>query len=210
MTIVIRAVGRPIVPCRRRIADGARTGQQLVKHLRDDLDHRPIVLVRLAYNAAMELILVRHGIAEDRQPHQADADRQLTHDGIEKTQQVAQGLTRIAPTPDVILTSPRLRAVQTAQILGQAFGVAPAETDALSSSDLNQMLEVIRAQDAGCVLIVGHEPDFSSLIETIVFSKPLGTVQMKKAGAALVEFPTRRRAGVLHWLATPKMLRKLA
>lgn len=157
----------------------------------------------------MELLLIRHGKAEERRPESNDFDRQLTEEGIAKTQRVAKGLLKLAPRPDVILTSPRLRALQTAQIIGEAFEIEPTPCPALASGELAQMLGAIEQAQGDCVMIVGHEPDFSALSEMLLFGKPTGTIELRKAGAAFIEIPRNGRTGVLHWLATPRMLRKM-
>ncbi|MGB7437560.1 MAG: histidine phosphatase family protein, partial [Candidatus Acidiferrum sp.] len=66
----------------------------------------------------MQLYIVRHGVAIDREDPKcpADPDRFLTDEGIEKTRLAAEGVAEIAAVPDLILTSPYVRAVQTAEL----------------------------------------------------------------------------------------------
>jgi len=170
----------------------------------------------------MELILFRHGIAEDRQPGTDDADRRLTDEGIDKTQRAAEGLAKIAPRPDIILSSPKIRALLTAQIAGEVLGSDVLVVDALAGSDVPRMLATIAKHDEQTIMIVGHEPDFSEIIETLVFGRMTDTVEMKKAGAALVdvaggirlfadsESASRKPVGILRWLIPPKALRRMA
>jgi len=71
----------------------------------------------------MQLYIVRHGIAIDREDPQCppDPERFLTEEGIEKTRQVAKGVTEISSVPDLMLSSPYVRAMQTAEIFAKAL-----------------------------------------------------------------------------------------
>ena len=71
----------------------------------------------------MQLYIVRHGIAVDREDPKcpADPERFLTNEGIEKTKQVAKGVAAVAAVPDLMLSSPYLRAVQTAELFASAL-----------------------------------------------------------------------------------------
>lgn len=167
----------------------------------------------------MNLILFRHGIAQDRSADLTDSARQLTDEGVTRTRQAAAGLAAIAPKPGIILSSPKVRAMQTAQLAADAWSMDVVVCEALASDDVPRMLNAIAHHAERTILIVGHEPDFSEMIETLVFGRATGTVDMKKAGAGMVEWsgviPAKladshdRALGVLRWLATPKMLRKL-
>jgi phosphohistidine phosphatase len=162
----------------------------------------------------MELLLLRHGIADDRTADVPDAKRKLTDEGVARTREAAAGLIRIAPKPQVILTSSKVRAAQTADIAGEAFGIKPESFDVLGWADVPAMLAALAERSESRIMIVGHEPDFSEMIETLVFGRTTGTIDLKKAGAALVEVAGRidpaRACGTLRWLATSKMLRRMA
>ena len=71
----------------------------------------------------MELYIVRHGIAIDREDPKSppDPDRYLTEEGIEKTKQVAKGVAALGIEPDLLISSPYVRAMQTAEIFATAF-----------------------------------------------------------------------------------------
>jgi phosphohistidine phosphatase len=161
-----------------------------------------------------ELILFRHGIAEDMSTDGTDAERRLTEEGLKKTRQAAEGLARFADKPDVILTSPLVRAVQTAQIAGEVFGRTPQTMDLLADCLPEEILAELLERPEGVVMIVGHEPTFSMIVERLCTEGELDDfVQVKKAGAASVdvsEIVAGAGRGRLLWLATPKMLRALA
>lgn len=163
----------------------------------------------------MQLILFRHGIAEDAHNGIADADRALTPRGIERATLAARGLARLADRPDAILTSPKIRAAQTAAILGDVFDLVPQTVDALAGDSPHAIQRMLRDRSERELLLVGHEPSLSTLIEMLCVggASATGFVELKKAGAALVEAPLHRGepAGkaTLHWLIPPRVLRML-
>jgi phosphohistidine phosphatase len=162
----------------------------------------------------MHLILFRHGIAEETGPDGSDDSRRLTPEGVQRTRQAAAGLTRVAKPPSVILTSPLVRARQTAQIVGEAFDLLPRELDELAHGPADAVIDRLRQRDEGVVLIVGHEPTLSRIIEQLCTGADHQSfVQMKKAGCACVQTqfdtPGTEGASKLLWLATAKMLRQI-
>ena len=162
----------------------------------------------------MQLLLFRHGIAEDAGAGVDDAARQLTDEGEKKTRLAARGLSRFAAAPQVILTSPLVRARQTARILSEVFDVEATECPALAGHDLAAILREVGRQKHEVVMLVGHEPTFSSLAEILLTGEASrGVIEMKKAGCIglEVEFKRSSVAGArLIWLATPAMLREMA
>ncbi len=162
----------------------------------------------------MQLLLFRHGIAEDAGPGVDDAARKLTDEGVKKTRLAARGLSKIIASPGVILASPLTRARQTARILHEVFDVEPTECPALAGHDLEAILREVGKQKHDVVILVGHEPTFSSLAETLLTGQPpRGVIEMKKAGCIGLELDWRRNkvgGARLIWLATPGMLREMA
>ncbi len=140
----------------------------------------------------MILHLFRHGIAIDREDPAcpSEHDRFLTPKGIAKTQAAAQGLRALGLKPNVILTSPLLRAVQTAEIACEAFGYPVKklrQIDALKPdgkpSDLFDELSGLKAEE---VLCVGHAPNLDEVIAFAIGSHTAAT-SLKKAGLGSVE-----------------------
>ncbi len=164
----------------------------------------------------MLLYLVRHGIAIDREDPKcpAEAERYLTEEGIKKTREVARGVASIAEEADLFLSSPYVRAIQTAEIFSSAFEY-PKER--IRKSDLllpgaeaaALFREIAKHKDAETVFCFGHAPHLDEVIATALGSKRDGT-SLKKAGVACLEL---RRvsppSGILAWLATPKLLKNL-
>jgi len=162
----------------------------------------------------LRLHFLRHGDAEPLTAAGSDAERGLTPAGIEELQQVAQVLVRLGLQPDVILTSPLCRAVQTAEIVARALPGLDRlhQVEALGGGCRLADLRRIVAQWEGCAsfLFVGHEPDFSTMVGELIGG---GAVDMKKAGLAYVKAAVgasgeclRPGTGVLTWLLTPRVL----
>jgi phosphohistidine phosphatase len=136
----------------------------------------------------MDLYFLRHAEAEEQDMGQSDADRELTGKGREQAQRAAAWLSQRKVKLDLILTSPSLRAVQTAEPVADALDVEIEEDARLTPGSLN--LRTLRAalEAVGhptSVLLVGHEPDFSTLI-THLTAEP---VEMRKSALALVQGP---------------------
>jgi phosphohistidine phosphatase len=157
----------------------------------------------------MQLYLLRHGIAEDIASDGAgDAGRALTREGIERMQAEARGMQRLGIELDVLLSSPLKRARQTAEIAGHALGCGVQIEPALASGmHPKALLMVLERYAARRVMVVGHEPDLSMAISTIIGG---GHVSMKKGSLALLELPYDAELdGILLWLASPKLLRSI-
>jgi phosphohistidine phosphatase len=163
----------------------------------------------------MQLYIVRHGIAVDREDPKcpADPERFLTNEGIEKTREVAQGVAEVATVPDLMMTSPYLRAAQTAEIFAAVFEYSKAKirkSDLLlpGAESLQLFRELSKDKDLSTVFVFGHAPHLDDLIATAIGTKH-HISSLKKAGVALVELKRLvPPSGELVWLATPKLLRK--
>jgi phosphohistidine phosphatase len=163
----------------------------------------------------MQFFIVRHGIAVDREDPMcpADPDRYLTEEGIEKTRQVAKGVAEVGAIPELIITSPYVRAWQTAEIFAEELEYSKQKirkSDLLlpGAEPLQLFRELAKDKDFSVVFVFGHAPHLDDLLATAVATKHHIT-SLKKAGVALVEL--RRLvppSGELVWLATPKLLRK--
>jgi len=162
----------------------------------------------------MHLLIVRHAIAVDRgTPGIPDAERPLTPEGIERFEQAAAGLARLVDRPDALLTSPLLRARQTAEIAAAAWGrIEPTDTPALAGGTFADHAKVLDAYaPEATVVVVGHEPYVSDLLGRLLGSRDTERLSFRKGGAALVEIRGRLAGGGhLVWFLPPKVLRKLA
>ena len=164
----------------------------------------------------MRLHLFRHGIAIDREDAAcpSEHDRFLTPKGIAKTQAAAQGLRALGLKPNVILTSPLLRAVQTAEIVCEALGYPVKklrQIDALKSdakpADLFDELSGLKADEVICV---GHAPNLDELIAFAVGSHTAVT-SLKKAGLGSLDMESFSPPhGTIIGIYSAKTLRSLA
>jgi phosphohistidine phosphatase len=161
----------------------------------------------------MKLLIIRHAIAVQRgTPDIADELRPLTPRGEKRFRRAARGLAKACSRPDALLTSPLLRARQTADIAAAAWKrLAPVEVPALASGD-DEGLEGVLATYAAeaTIAIVGHEPHLSALLGRLVGSGLPDRLTFRKGGAALVELPSRLgEGGKLVWYLPPRLLRRL-
>ena len=167
----------------------------------------------------MQLLIIRHAVAEDKEAYAAtgqdDSLRPLTKAGRKKMRAVAAGLRGIAPSVNVIATSPVVRAVETADIVAEAFKRPEShKIEALipdrAPSQFVDWLHTIESPDV--VAAVGHEPHLGRLISWLVSARKQSWVELKKGGACLLDLGTAPSAGTarLLWALTPGQLRALA
>ncbi len=162
----------------------------------------------------MEIFLMRHGIAEDLQPGEVDADRELTTKGIAKTGRVALSMQEKGWDFDLVISSPLVRACQTAQILlesglSEVLEIHPPLAPDGLLEDWLQWLASYRLTNphAGRIVLVGHEPNLSQWTEMLVFGQVFDQIHLKKAGVIALQTPdTEDLIGKceLLWLIPPK------
>ena len=166
----------------------------------------------------MQLLVIRHAIAEDRETFASsgrdDSQRPLTATGRDKMRRAVAGLRRAVPKIDLLAASPYVRAMQTAKVVAEAYEIAEIKTvDSLVPDAPLQgfLLWLERKAPARVVAAVGHEPHLGELVTWLMSGLPESRVEMKKGGAALLEFQGQPGAGVgvLQWLLTPGQLRDL-
>lgn len=163
----------------------------------------------------MQLYIVRHGIAIDREDPRCppDPERYLTEEGIEKTTEVAKGMASVGATADLLLSSPYLRAAQTAEFFADALDYPRQKIRRsdllLPGADASLLFrELAKDKQANSILVFGHAPHLDEVIAAALGSKRQVTA-LKKAGVALVELKRiSPPIGQLVWLATPKLLRR--
>lgn len=162
----------------------------------------------------MDLYVVRHAVAHkrDRDRWPDDAERPLTPEGEERFRRVAEGILRLVPEIEMVLSSPFVRAWQTAEILVQAGWPAPVSCEALEPDcPLQKVLDTIARYDGlESVAVVGHRPGLHELVSYLLVGDADGMdVQIKKGGVVRLQFEglPESGAGSLCWLLTPKALR---
>jgi phosphohistidine phosphatase len=168
----------------------------------------------------MDLYILRHGIAvEPGSPGYAkDADRPLTPEGVRKLRQVAQAMEALGLSFDLILSSPYVRARQTAECVAKTLKAARKRVELADSltpgGSTKKLVELLnRLQPTPeSVLLVGHEPYLSGLISLLVSGKESFTVTMKKGGLGKLSTESLQhgRCAALEWLLTPKQMALMA
>lgn len=157
----------------------------------------------------MRIYVLRHGIAEDVAPGGSDAERALTPEGKRRLRAVLVQARRAGIHPDLVVSSPLKRAVETAEIAAAVLSVeSPRIRSAalVPSGSSDRVWKEIRSRHEESVLIAGHEPLLSSLV-AFLLGCPALLVRMKKA--ALVALEVDRESpqprGILLWMLTPKL-----
>ncbi len=160
----------------------------------------------------MRLYLLRHGKAEARTRWSGDDGlRPLTTEGERAMVQEARAMVRLGIAPEVIITSPLVRALRTAEIVVDGLGMADRLVvderlaHGFSTARLAALLEdhAPRSADAS-VMLVGHEPEFSTVTSELIGG---GELVFKKGGLARIDlwgYPALK--GELLWLLTPSLL----
>lgn len=164
----------------------------------------------------MDLLIVRHAIAFERDQHRwhDDGERPLSAAGIRRARRAAAGLKELLAAPDRVLASPLLRARQTARILTAMAGWPEAVDCPELSPDAPALplLALLGKERGKCVAVVGHQPSLGLLLAACLIGDagPLA-IGIKKNGVACVSFKGAPRPGqaTLKWLATPRMLRAI-
>jgi phosphohistidine phosphatase len=153
---------------------------------------------------AQQLWFLRHGEAE---PHDArpDFDRRLTERGEQQSRSAGRALAALELSFQLVVTSPRVRALDTARLACEALGCEPVVDDRLADGfDVDDALELAAAAgEAKRVLFVGHNPDFVQIVADLTG----GTIDLKKGGIAAVRRHGRR--GELIVLMRPRELDRI-
>ena len=163
----------------------------------------------------MNLYIMRHAEAEDEAESGGDEARPLTARGRERTRDAAGGLRSLGLRFDAILTSPLLRAAETAELVADEYAnnpppqVLPALAPAVSAREALAALSPFARH--GEVLVVGHEPQLSKLVALLLTTNGAVAIRVKKGACVALDLPKAIEPGVaeLRWLLTQRHLRKL-
>lgn len=165
----------------------------------------------------MEIVIIRHGPAADRDPSRwpNDHKRPLSPEGTRSTRRAAKGLATLEPTVDKVITSPATRAYATAEIFREVLEVeAELETwdELLPDEPPGPVLERLqRFSRRRGIILVGHEPALGELLGLSVTGESVPITRFSKAGAAHISFPEEPRPGAaeIGWVLTRKQLERL-
>lgn len=172
----------------------------------------------------MRIYLMRHGLAGNRDTWTDDDSlRPLTEKGERRMRAAADGLKRLNPAVDVLLTSPLVRARQTAEIVGETLNLEVEEQAALEPGfglvHLAGLLTIYT--EAHSLMLVGHEPDFSILIGRLIATRGEAQVMMKKGACCALDLPEETPnpdraakqltgSATLLWLMSARQLAQIA
>lgn len=168
---------------------------------------------------SLELYLVRHAVAALRGPdYPDDAERPLTPEGVDRWRRSAAGLREIGVAVDVVLSSPLVRAQETAEILAATLKPKPRLTVAEALAPGRKPAEALALiakyaaapRGASRLALVGHEPDLGELAARLLGAK--GLVEFKKGAVCRLDVDRAMPAGpaTLRWFLPPRVLRGLA
>jgi phosphohistidine phosphatase len=153
----------------------------------------------------MQLYFLRHGEADWPGWTKPDDERPLTDFGKKEVRQVAKFLDHLKVKPDLIVSSPLPRALQTAEVAAEQLKINLRQDEALEPGfGISGLSAVLKRHGSKVLMLVGHEPDFSSVISALTG----GFIKMSKAGVALIDIDPETEKGRLLWLFPPKFARK--
>ena len=168
----------------------------------------------------MELYLVRHAVAELRDPLRwpDDAERPLAARGQRRFRRAATGLGRLQPAVDALLTSPYARARETAELLASEAGWPPplvlaALAPGHHPEQLVEEVGRVALTAASSLALVGHEPDLHQLASYLLAGAVSAlSLEWRRGGVARLDYQGRPRPGAatLAWYLPPKVLRRVA
>ncbi len=167
----------------------------------------------------MDLYILRHGVAEERdyRKYPDDFDRPLTRKGVRRLKRQARAWNGLELPLDVIVTSPLVRAAQTAEVMQRELKRRPVLefSDHLAPGGDQALLMHYLAGEhltANGVMLVGHEPDLSTLVSVLAAGSTFPVISLKKGALCKLYLTTTRygRCGWIEWALAPKQMARLA
>lgn len=163
----------------------------------------------------MELYLLRHGIAAEpgTAGYKRDRDRPLTPEGENELADIASAMKKLGLSFDIILSSPFVRARQTAEIVAEKLNLKKNlkfSEHLACGGNPKKLFEEIKKEyvSAQSLMLVGHEPYLSSLISVLVTGREDSSITMRKGGFCLLSTGALdyKKCACLEWLLTPKQM----
>jgi phosphohistidine phosphatase SixA len=155
----------------------------------------------------LQLYLLRHAHAGDPDAWTGDdAVRPLSDKGRHQSERLAEFLAQRRFMPDAIVSSPKLRALDTARIVAQALGLEVSIDERLGDRlHLDRLADVLDEVSGRRIVLVGHDPDFSDLVSSL---SGAAYVPLKKGALARVDvsLPLQEAGGILRWLLPPDLV----
>jgi len=160
----------------------------------------------------MNIYLIRHALAEDETPEKEDSQRALTDKGAKKMRQIAKGLRKLGVEFNVILSSPYLRAKETAEILGDVFKIKKQvvlSDNLMPMGDPDLLIAEINEKYAvDTIALVGHEPYLTRLVSLLSAQAAPVDITLKKGGVCRLVADDLHHAhqATIEWLLAPGVL----
>ncbi len=166
----------------------------------------------------MDLYVLRHGLAEDRDflKYPNDNERPLTPKGVRRLARQIEGMNSLRLRPEITLTSPLVRAVQTSEIVlaGLDASCRQEVSDALTPwAAPRDILDELASTHSslGRVMVIGHEPHLSSLVSLVATGSLNAAIRLRKGALCKLRIPILGpgRCGRIEWSLTPSQMIKL-
>jgi len=164
----------------------------------------------------MKCILLRHGLAVEAEDwNNSDSERPLTREGMKKTLTAVKGLFHIGSEPTHLLSSPYVRARETAEIVQEVFNMTESiqlcDELVFHHAPTTIFPILTKLPEASTVICVGHEPHLGQLAAIMISGRYIPGLSLKKAGACAIQFEEKPQIGrgQLEWWLRPAQLRQL-
>jgi phosphohistidine phosphatase len=166
----------------------------------------------------MNLYIIRHAIAVDEgtSDYESDSERPLTDKGRKKMRKIAKGLRALSVEFDLILSSPYVRARETAEILADVFKMKKKiafSDNLIPIAEPNLLIaEVNENHSVDSLALVGHEPHLSNLVGLLTTESTQLDIKLKKGGICYLSTDNlhHEHHATLEWLLTPGILVEIA
>jgi len=155
------------------------------------------------------IVLLRHGIAEDRSEDKPDADRKLTEAGKRRMKKIAKSLAKLFPEAEALYSSPLVRAVETAEAVEKAYGgeIRTETTELLEpGADVGDFRRLLADTKAEFAIFVGHEPNLTEIMLDLTSMRSHNEIELKKGGCYGLRI--ENSSARLEWMLPPKILRE--
>ncbi len=160
----------------------------------------------------MNIYLIRHSDAESSSISTKDFERKLTQNGIEKIRKSAEGWKLLIPAFDYIVSSPLLRALQTAEQILEIYNLPKSkliiDKRLKSGSNIEDIIDIANAFNENEIAFVGHQPEFSEHVSELI-SQANAYIDFKKAAIAKINFynKAKKGKGLLEFLIPPQVFK---
>jgi len=161
----------------------------------------------------MELYFLRHGIAVEKgtSGFARDSERPLTDEGIQKMRKIAKAMKELDLSFDLILSSPFIRAKQTAEIVANELDITEVLRFSMNlavGGDPAMLIKEIKSDNSQKILLVGHEPYLSNAISMLISGHDDVAILMKKGGLCKLTVDSLRfgKCATLEWLIGPRQI----